>query len=144
MGLMKLAHLPPVVVESSTSVLEAIRIMVDNSVGAVAVVNEGKLRGIFSERDVMKKVIYHNLPPESTPVAEVMTKEVESIRQATEPADALRLMINRHVRHLPIVDADGNVMGILSIRDLLQGIVDRSTEDTTHEVPHPRMIGFKR
>jgi CBS domain-containing protein len=140
---MKLAHIPPIVVESSTSVLEAIRTMVDNSVGAVVVVSEGQLRGIFSERDVMKKVIYHNLPPESTPVAEVMTKEVESIHQTTEPAEALRLMIDRHVRHLPIVGEDGNVIGILSIRDLLQGAMPHNPEDANRVVSGARTIAQK-
>ncbi len=124
MNLIKMAHVPPIVVDSSSSVLEAIRVMVDNNVGAVAVVSEGVIRGIFSERDVMKKVIYHNLPPESTPVAEVMTKEVESINQEMELTEALQLMVGRHVRHLPIIDNGGKVLGMLSVRDLLQGVLD--------------------
>ncbi len=124
MNLIKMAHVPPIVVDSSSSVLEAIRVMVDNNVGALAVVSEGVIRGIFSERDVMKKVIYHNLPPESTPVAEVMTKEVESINQEMELTEALQLMVGRHVRHLPIIDNGGKVLGMLSVRDLLQGVLD--------------------
>jgi len=124
MNLIKMAHVPPIVVDSSSSVLEAIRVMVDNNVGAVAVVSEGQIRGIFSERDVIKKVIYHNLPPDTTPVAEVMTKEVESISQEMGLTEALQLMVGRHVRHLPIVDDGGKVLGILSVRDLLQGVLD--------------------
>ncbi len=120
MRLMQIAHVPPIVVDISATVSDAIRIMVDNNVGAVAVVTEGKVRGIFSERDVMKKVIYHNLPPKTTPVAEVMTKEVELIGPATSPTEALRLMLERRFRHLPIVDEEGRALGILSIRDLFQ------------------------
>jgi len=124
MSLMDIAHVPPIVVDFSASVSEAIRTMVDHNVGAVAVVTEGKIRGIFSERDVIKKVIYHRLPLETTPVAEVMTKEVELIHEKTLPAEALRLMIGKHFRHLPIVDGEGKVLGVLSIRNLLQRLVE--------------------
>jgi len=98
--------------------------MVNSGVGAVAVVDLGILKGIFSERDLMKKVIYRNLSPDKTPVAEVMTVEVESIRAEMQPADALRLMLERHFRHLPIVDEHGKVQGILSIRNLLGHMVE--------------------
>ncbi len=133
MNLMKIAHVPPVVVDLDASVADAVKAMVDNSVGAVAVVNQGLLKGIFSERDVIKKVIYHNLPAERTPVAEVMTAEVESIREEMPPAEALRLMVDRHFRHLPIVDGEGKVLGILSIRNLLQNLVEE-LEDSVNSL----------
>ena len=123
MNLMRVAHVPPAAVELSGSVADAVRAMVNNGVGAVAVVDLGVLKGIFSERDLMKKVIYRNLSPDKTPVAEVMTVEVESIRAEMQPADALRLMLERHFRHLPIVDEYGKVQGILSIRNLLEHMV---------------------
>jgi CBS domain-containing protein len=122
MKLMKIAHVPPVIVDFSATVLDAIRAMVDNNVGAVVVAAEGKIRGILAERDILRKVIYHNLPPDMTPVAEVMTKEVESVGGDATPSEALRLMLSRQIRHLPIVDGEGNVMGILSILSLLQNL----------------------
>jgi CBS domain-containing protein len=122
MKLMKIAHVPPVIVGFSATVLDAIRAMVDNNVGAVVVAAEGKIRGILAERDILRKVIYHNLPPDMTPVAEVMTKEVESVGGDATPSEALRLMLSRQIRHLPIVDGEGNVMGILSILSLLQNL----------------------
>ena len=133
MDLMKIAHVPPVAVDLTASVADAVKAMVDNSVGAVAVVNQGILKGIFSERDVMKKVIYPHLPPEKTPVADVMTLEVESIQAEMLPAEALRLMIDRHFRHLPIVDREGKVQGILSIRNLLQNLVEE-LEDSVNSL----------
>jgi len=133
MNLMKIAHVPPVSVDLTASVADAVKAMVNNSVGAVAVVDQGTLRGIFSERDVMKKVIYHNLPPENTPVVEVMTAEVESVRAEMQPAEALRLMVDRHFRHLPIVDNEGKVLGILSIRNLLQNLVEE-LEDSVNSL----------
>jgi len=122
MNLLKIAHVPPVVVDFSATALDAIRAMVDNNVGAVVVATEGKIRGILAEGDILRKVTYHNLPPDMTPVAEVMTKEVESVGGDTPPAEALRVMLARHVRHLPVVDGEGNVMGILSILKLLENL----------------------
>ena len=133
MNLMRVAHVPPAAVELSASVADAVRAMVNNGVGAVAVVDLGILKGIFSERDLMKKVIYRNLSPDKTPVAEVMTVEVESIRAEMQPADALRLMIERHFRHLPIVDEHGKVQGILSIRNLLEHMVEE-LEDSVNSL----------
>ena len=77
-----------------------------------------------AKRDVMKKVIYHNLPPATTPVAEVMTKEVELIGPETAPTEALRLMLEKRFRHLPIVDGEGRVLAVLSIRDLFQKLAE--------------------
>src|SRR5262245_24602332 len=124
MNLMKIAHVPPVAVELNASVKTAVQAMVDNAVGAVAVVDRGLIKGIFSERDVIKKVIYHGLHPERTTVAEVMTSEVESIAPDTPADEALQTMVHRHFRHLPIVDESGRVLGILSIRNILQNRVE--------------------
>ena len=122
MDLLKIAHVPPVVVDFSATALDAIRAMVDNNVGAVVVATEGKIRGILAEGDILRKVTYHNLPPDMTPVAEVMTKDVESVGGDVTPAEALRVMLARQVRHLPVVDGEGNVMGILSILKLLENL----------------------
>jgi CBS domain-containing protein len=122
MDLLKIANVPPVVVDFSATALDAIRAMVDNNVGAVVVATDGKIRGILAERDILRKVTYHNLPPDMTPVAEVMTKDVESVGEDATPAEALRVMVARQVRHLPIVDGEGNVMGILSILKLLENM----------------------
>jgi|SRR5688572_8445103 len=133
MNLVKIAHVPPVAVGHNAMVADAVKAMVENSVGAVAIVENGEIRGIFSERDVMKKVIYRSLAPDRTPVSEVMTTEVESIRSDMSPTEALRLMIDRHIRHLPIVDEQGKVLGILSIRNLLQNLVEE-LEDSVNTI----------
>ena len=133
MNLMRVAHVPPAAVELSASVADGVKAMVDNGVGAVAVVDLGILKGIFSERDLMKKVIYRSLSPDKTPIAEVMTVEVESIRAEMQPADALRLMMERHFRHLPIVDEHGKVQGIVSIRNLLEHMVEE-LEDSVNSL----------
>jgi CBS domain-containing protein len=133
MNLMKIAHVPPVVVPLSASVSQAVKAMVDNGVGAVAVVEGGVLRGIFSERDVIKKVVYTGGAPEQTSVADVMTTEVESIAADTPAPEALQLMVDGHFRHLPIVDSEGKVLGILSIRNFLQNRVEE-LEDSINSI----------
>ncbi len=122
MNVLNLACVPPVVVDFSATALDAIRAMVNHNVGAVAVAADGKIRGIVSERDILRKVTYHNLPPDMTPVGEVMTKDVESVNKDSAPEDALRIMVARRVRHVPIVDGEGNLLGILAVLDVLQAL----------------------
>lgn len=117
-------------VNASASAAEAIRQMLDHHVGAVAVLDDHKrLAGIFTERDVMKKLALSRRDPEQVPVRELMTTTVE-IAGADMPAgEALNVMVERHVRHLPIVDFEGRVLGVLSIRNLLQAQVDELTHE---------------
>ena len=124
MSLLKIAHVPAATVEPSTSVLEAIEVMSEHAVGAVAVVENGHLLGIFTERDVMLRVVLRHRHPRNTTVGEVMTSPVETITEKSREEDALVHMVERHVRHLPIVDARGQLTGMLSIRNLLEHRVD--------------------
>ena len=104
---------------------QAIRTMLDRRVGAVAVVDENKkVAGIFTERDVLRRVALSGRAPGEIPVQEVMTTPVEMATLDTTPGQALATMIEYHYRHLPIVDDDGQLLGMLSIRDVLQARVD--------------------
>jgi CBS domain-containing protein len=109
---------------------EAIRLMLDRHVGAVGVVDdEGRVAGIFTERDVLRKLSLTRRDPESTPVRELMTTPVELATMSTGRGEALATMIERHFRHLPVVDGSGKLLGMLSIRNLLeQRIGDLSQE----------------
>ncbi len=120
MQLLKIADVPPTTVAPETTVTDAVQTMVRKHVGAVAVVEKERLAGIFTERDVMIKVVAQKRDPETTPVSEVMTKRVESVTAETSAAEALRLMLHRHFRHLPIADHEGKILGMLSIRNLLR------------------------
>lgn len=124
MNILKIADVPPAVVAPTVTVLEAIEEMVRKRVGAVAVVQGGHLVGIFSERDVMLRVVMTRRDPSGAKVVEVMTSKVETGTEDTTPGEALSLMLERHIRHLPIVDSAGRVLGMLSIRNLLQSRVD--------------------
>jgi CBS domain-containing protein len=124
MSLLKIASVPPATVAPGATVLEAVEVMAEHGVGAVAVVENGQLRGIFTERDVMMRVVLRHHSPQETPVGEVMTSPAETITDETSEEDALVHMVERHVRHLPIVGAGGELRGMLSIRNLLEHRVD--------------------
>jgi len=124
MSLLKIAHVPPAAVEPGASVLEAIRVMAREGVGAVAVAEGGRLQGIFTERDVMLRVAQQERNPGQTRIAEVMTAPVESITEETTADEALSFMLERHIRHLPILGRDGEILGMLSIRNLLENQVE--------------------
>ena len=124
MNLLKIASVPPATVAPGATVLEAVEVMAEHGVGAVAVVENGQLRGIFTERDVMMRVVLRHRSPQETPVHEVMTSPAETITDETSEEDALVHMVERHVRHLPIVAAGGELRGMLSIRNLLEHRVD--------------------
>ncbi|MGA3088577.1 MAG: CBS domain-containing protein [Terriglobales bacterium] len=103
---------------------QAIQTMLDRHVGAVAVVDEHhRVAGIFTERDVLRLALgEHDL--RKILVREVMTAPVEMATRATLASEALATMIERHYRHLPIVDDDGRLLGMLSIRNVLQARID--------------------
>ncbi len=124
MGLLKIAHVPPATVEPSATVAEAVQVMAEEGVGAVAVVEGGSLRGIFTERDVMFRVVLPGRRPTDTRMSEVMTTPAETTVDETAYEDALNFMLERHIRHLPVLGADGQLQGMLSIRNLLEHMVE--------------------
>ena len=124
MGLLKIAQVPPPLVELGVSVMEAVEVMAERGVGAVGVVENRMLRGIFTERDVMLRVVLRGRDPKLTPVRDVMTTPAETVSEDTTEEAALVHMLERHVRHLPIVAKDGKLQAMLSIRNLLEHRVD--------------------
>ncbi len=112
------------------SVADAVRLMLDRHVGAVGVVDsEKRVAGIFTERDVLRKLALAGRDPEKTPLRELMTTPVEMATQTTGPGEALATMVERHFRHLPVVDNDGHLLGMLSIRNVLQWRVDSLAQE---------------
>ena len=125
MSLLKWCDEGPATVPVSANVEEAIRTMLENSVGAVAVIDEqGVVAGMFTERDVLAKFALSGRDPHSTPVRELMSPIVEMATKETTLDEALSIMMERHYRHMPIVDDEGKVMGIISIRNILEARVD--------------------
>jgi CBS domain-containing protein len=111
--------------------------MIDRRVGAVAVIDEqGVVAGMFTERDVLAKFALSGGDPKSTPVREMMTPIVEMATEAMTPSEALAVMIERHYRHLPIVDEQGKLLGICSIRNILQARIDDLLAELDGERAH--------
>jgi CBS domain-containing protein len=128
MGLMRIARTPLVTVKPDLTVMEAVRTMAEESIGAIAVVRGNRLAGIFSERDLMLRVVSARRDPEQTLVGEVMTSPVETIRRDLTADDALKVMLDRHIRHLPIIEGDGTLCGMISMRSLLHDKVEELTD----------------
>ena len=124
MKVIKLAQVPPPSVAVDSTVLSAAMSMRNARIGAAAVLEGDKLVGIFSERDVMLRVVVPRLDPEATTVREVMTTAVQTVGEEAEAGEALEVMVSRHIRHLPVVNSENRVTGLLSVRNLLQHHID--------------------
>jgi len=102
------------------TVFDAIRWMSEKNVGALLVIESGDLLGIISERDYTRKVILMDRSSKHTKVHEIMTKGVTTITSDATVEEAMRVMTKHRVRHLPVVDRDGHVTGLVSIGDLVE------------------------
>ena len=101
------------------SVREAGRYMVEHDVGSILIMEDGKLKGIFTERDALDIFVAARRSPDQTDLSDIMTTSPQTIAADASPEAALELMITGHFRHLPVVDGDGKVLGMLSQRDLI-------------------------
>ncbi len=125
MSLLEWCDEGPATVSLLATVEDAVRTMMEKQVGAVAVIDEqGIVAGMFTERDVLAKFALSGRDPKTTLVRELMSPIVEMATQETTPAEALAVMLERHYRHMPIVDDHGKVLGICSIRNILEARVD--------------------
>jgi len=113
------------------TVAQVARRMADLHVGAILVLNGESLRGIFSERDLMKRVVLEHLNAETTPVRDVMTTDVVAIDELASLDEARELMQSHNCRHLPVTRG-ARVVGFLSMRDLMNYELARKTEELHH------------
>jgi CBS domain-containing protein len=100
------------------TVLDAALLMNEHKIGALVVMEGGRLAGIFTERDVLRRVVGEARDPARTQVADVMSGEVVCCSPETTLEEARGVMKNRRIRHLPVLDADGRLLGLVSIGDL--------------------------
>ena len=109
------------ILATSTTVKEAVQVMRDRHIGAVLVLEEQRLVGIFTERDVLTKVVAEERDPAATQISEVMTRDPDTVSPDDAAIDALDRMSTRGYRHLPVV-AGERVVAIVSIRDLYAAV----------------------
>ncbi len=109
-------------VRSGQSVLDAVRLMAEKGIGAVLVIDDGRLSGILSERDYARKIILEDRSSKNTLVSDIMTRDVMTTTRAASVSECMTLMTNNFVRHLPVVEGD-QVAGIISIGDLVKAVI---------------------
>lgn len=115
------------------SVLDAIRLMAEKHIGALLVVDSGRLTGILSERDYARKVVLKGRSSTSTLVREIMSTPVVTVAPEQTVDDAMRVMTERRIRHLPVVRGEALVealVGVVSIGDLVKSVI----EDQRHTI----------
>lgn len=113
-------------IDPSATVYAAIELMASKNIGALPVLDGGKLVGMLTERDYTRKVILQGRSSRNTPVAEIMTREPRVVQSEDSVGDCMRLMTEERVRHLPVVEG-GALVGILSIGDLVKWIISSQT-----------------
>ena len=121
---------PAITVQETSTVLEANKTMVRERVGAVVVMKGKRMTGIFSERDVLDKIVLARRDPAKTPISAVMTSDVLSIPAPGDEAVAASTMAAHHIRHLPILDDTKRVVGMVSLRH----VMEERIADLEHEV----------
>ena len=146
MQVSQIAQVPPPSVKPTAMVDEAVRVMQNARGGAVVITDQRRPAGMFTERDVLLRVVAASKDPKTTLVREVMTSSFETIPADTDaiPADtdairALEIMVSRHIRHLPLVDAKGRLVGLVSMRNILLNYMDAlrgSLEQGTRNKEH--------
>lgn len=110
-------------VESETTAYDAIKLMADKNVGALLVIDDDQVVGIMSERDYARKVALHGRVSRTTAVAEIMTEKVISVRPDHTVDACMVLMTDKHIRHLPVIDDDEILHGIISIGDVVKMVI---------------------
>ena len=110
-------------VASSDSVFSALETMAEHNVGAVLVLDGADLRGILTERDYARKVKLRALESNDTPVGQLMTTAVHTVVPTATVAECMQLMTDERVRHLPVVDDDGRLVGVVSIGDVVKAMI---------------------
>lgn len=111
---------PIATIEADSTVLDALKVLADRGIGAVLVMREGTLAGIFSERDYARRVVLQGRSSAGTPVGDVMTNQLTTITPTTTVEEAMQLMTDRRIRHLPVLDAAGTLVGVVSIGDMVK------------------------
>lgn len=104
-------------------VYRAIELMCEKNIGGLLIVDDGKLVGIFTERDYARKLILRGKSSKDTPISELMTSNLITVSPDTSIDDCMRVMVGRKIRHLPVLD-EGVLVGLISIGDVVRHVID--------------------
>jgi CBS domain-containing protein len=118
-------------IQGKATVCEAVRLMVDHNVGIVIVLDRERLAGVFSERDVVRRVLHQGLDPVTLPVGEVMTADVITADAEMDYESAMSAMDEAGIRHL-LVTSGSKMLSMISIRDLTRAVLRDREEEVQH------------
>jgi CBS domain-containing protein len=105
------------------TVYEALQLLAEYEVGALMVMDQGKLVGVLSERDYTRKIALQGRSSKDTRVRDIMTRDVLYVTPQSTTNQCMALMSEKKIRHLPVIDKDGTVLGMISIRDIMDDII---------------------
>ena len=114
-------------VEPTTMVYQAIEQMCEKNIGGVLIMRDGKLEGIFTERDYARKLILKGKSSKTTPISELMTMNPITVTPDNSIEDCMNLMTNKYIRHLPVVEGD-KLVGLISIGDVVKMIIEEQKD----------------
>jgi CBS domain-containing protein len=126
-------------ISPNASVLDAALLMNEHKIGALIVLDKGQVSGIFTERDVLRRVVAKRLDSADVIVRDAMTREVICCRPDTSMDEARNVFMKRRIRHLPVVEEDGQLKGMISIGDL--NAWDRDGQQRTIHYLHEYLYG---
>jgi len=111
-------------VSPEANVLEAMKLMADKNTGAMMVMERGKVEGILSERDCVRRLELHGRKPSETPVKDIMTSKVLYVQANQTLEECVAIMIDKNIRHMPVFEGN-ELIGLISARDALKEMVDQ-------------------
>lgn len=128
---------PGLILDEQTVLQEALRMMRERRQGCILVTEKGRLVGIFTERDVLMKVVGTKVDLARTPLRPFMTRDPETLPADASVAYALNKMVREGFRHVPLVNDDGRPVGVVSMRDIIEYLSGRFTKDVLNLPPEP-------
>ena len=117
---------------STNTVYEALTVMSEKNIGAILIIEEGILNGILSERDYARKIVLKAKSSKNAFVSEIMETDIVTVKPSDNLEFCMELMNAKRVRHLPVLDNDGVVIGIISISDVVKAIIDMQKNTIHH------------
>ena len=118
-------------VEPEMMVYRAIELMCEKNIGGLLIVENGKLVGIFTERDYARKLILKGKSSKDTPIKDLMTSNLVTVTPDTSIDDCMRVMTGRKIRHLPVLE-NGNLVGVISIGDVVHYVIEEQKSIIEH------------
>lgn len=117
-----------IAISPDAPVIDAIRLMAERRVGALVVMEGARLAGILSERDYARKIVLQGRSSRDTPVRDIMTAEVITVRPEDSSDHCMQVVTDKRIRHLPVMQG-GDVVGVLSIGDLVRAVIEEQKQE---------------